>query len=249
MEEVFGLALAGVRGGPGELGLAVELHRVKEELEQTKDQLRQTQDDLKRRGENLVESASKLKVCEAELQGAREERDRARNDIEHSQLSKDEVLAKALQVNIAFRLSWLIQSIFRVHKNNKTMPCISDERPSGGEEEQGRSRACPNANRHAPDKQPTDGGHPAEDRAERAARAMANGHANSAGRARAQQAGPCATCFPGQHRSSGWRCRAGAQETHHRQLQKTFWNFLILQVLREIHWTTVTKCAIFPYPS
>ncbi|OXU24729.1 hypothetical protein TSAR_000090 [Trichomalopsis sarcophagae] len=97
VEEVFGLALAGVRGGPGELGLAVELHRVKEELEQTKDQLRQTQDELKRRGETLVESASKLKVCEAELQGAREERDRARNDIEHSQLSKDEVLAQALQ--------------------------------------------------------------------------------------------------------------------------------------------------------
>ncbi|XP_058808666.1 bicaudal D-related protein homolog isoform X2 [Phymastichus coffea] len=97
VEEVFGLALAGVRGGPGELGLAVELHRAKEELEQMKDQLRQTQDELKRKSENLVEVASKLKLCEAELNGAREERDRARDDIEHSQLSKDEVLAQALQ--------------------------------------------------------------------------------------------------------------------------------------------------------
>jgi coiled-coil domain-containing protein 64 len=98
VEEVFGLALAGVRGGPGELGLAVELHRSKEELEQTKDQLRHAQDELRRRGENLLETASKLKLCEAELQGAQEERDRARNDIEDSRLSKDEVLAQALQV-------------------------------------------------------------------------------------------------------------------------------------------------------
>ena len=102
---MFGLALAGVRGGPGELGLAVELHRAKEELEQTKEQLRQTQEELKRRGESLVEAASKLKLCEAELQGAQEERDRARNDIEHSQLSKDEVLAQALQVRARDRFT------------------------------------------------------------------------------------------------------------------------------------------------
>ncbi|XP_014211805.1 bicaudal D-related protein homolog [Copidosoma floridanum] len=97
VEEVFGLALANVRGGPGELGLAVELHRAKEELEQIKDQLRQTQEELKRRGETLLETTSKFKVCEAELDGAREERDRARHDIEHSQLSKDEVLAQAIK--------------------------------------------------------------------------------------------------------------------------------------------------------
>lgn len=99
---MFALALANVRGGPGELGLAVELHRAKEELEQTKDQLRQSQDELKRRGETLLETTSKLKICEAELQGAREERDRARHDIEHSQLSKDEVLAQAIKVRIFF---------------------------------------------------------------------------------------------------------------------------------------------------
>uniref|UniRef100_A0ABD2W3U7 Bicaudal D-related protein homolog n=1 Tax=Trichogramma kaykai TaxID=54128 RepID=A0ABD2W3U7_9HYME len=97
VEEVFGLALSGVRGGPSELGLAVELHRSKEELEQTKDQLRQTQDELKRRNESIVETATKLKLCEAELQGVQEERDRARNDIELSQLSKDQVLAQAIQ--------------------------------------------------------------------------------------------------------------------------------------------------------
>lgn len=97
VEEVYNLALSG-RGAPGELGLAVELHRVREELDHTKDQLKQTQDELKRRGETLLETTSKLSVCEAELRGVKEERDRARNDIEHSQLTKDEVLAQAYQV-------------------------------------------------------------------------------------------------------------------------------------------------------
>ena len=95
------MALAG-RGGPGELGLAVELHRSKEELEQTKDQLKQAQEESKRRGENLLETASKLKVCEAELKGVKEERDRARNDIEDSKLSKDEVLVQSLQASCIF---------------------------------------------------------------------------------------------------------------------------------------------------
>lgn len=97
VEEVYNLALSG-RGAPGELGLAVELHRVREELEQTKDQLKQTQEELKRRGEALLETTSKLSVCEAELRGVKEERDRARGDMEHSQLTKDEILAQAYQV-------------------------------------------------------------------------------------------------------------------------------------------------------
>ncbi|XP_026671449.1 bicaudal D-related protein homolog [Ceratina calcarata] len=97
VEEAFNLALSG-RGAPGELGLAVELHRVREELEQTKDQLKQTQDELKRRGEALLDMTSKLSVCEAELRGVKEERDRARDDMEHSQLTKDEVLAQAYKV-------------------------------------------------------------------------------------------------------------------------------------------------------
>ncbi|XP_046738262.1 bicaudal D-related protein homolog [Diprion similis] len=96
-EELFRLALAG-RGAPGELGLAVELHRVREELEHSRDQLKQTQDELRRRGESLLELTSKLSVCEAELRGVREERDRARGDIEDSALTKDEVLAQAYQV-------------------------------------------------------------------------------------------------------------------------------------------------------
>ncbi|XP_076641837.1 bicaudal D-related protein homolog [Halictus rubicundus] len=97
VEEVYNLALSG-RGAPGELGLAVELHRVREELEHTKDQQKQTQDELKRRGEALLEMTSKLSVAEAELRGVREERDRARGDMEHSQLTKDEVLAQAYSV-------------------------------------------------------------------------------------------------------------------------------------------------------
>ncbi|XP_076619625.1 BICD family-like cargo adapter 1 [Colletes latitarsis] len=97
VEEVYNLALSG-RGAPGELGLAVELHRVREELEHTKEQLKQTQDELKRRGEALLDTTSKLSVCEAELRGVREERDRARGDMEHSQLTKDEILAQAYKV-------------------------------------------------------------------------------------------------------------------------------------------------------
>ncbi|KZC12585.1 Bicaudal D-related protein like protein [Dufourea novaeangliae] len=97
VEEVYNLALSG-RGAPGELGLAVELHRVREELEHTKDQLKQTQDELKRRGETLLDMTSKLSVSEAELRGVKEERDRARGDMEHSQLTKDEVVAQAYKV-------------------------------------------------------------------------------------------------------------------------------------------------------
>ncbi|CAK9819337.1 Bicaudal D-related protein homolog [Anthophora plagiata] len=97
VEEVYNLALSG-RGAPGELGLAVELHRVREELEHTKDQLKQTQEELKRRGEALLDMTSKLSVSEAELRGVKEERDRARDDMEHSQLTKDEIVAQAYKV-------------------------------------------------------------------------------------------------------------------------------------------------------
>ncbi|XP_066589992.1 bicaudal D-related protein homolog [Prorops nasuta] len=97
VEEVYTLALSG-RGAPSELGLAVELHRVREELDHTKEQLKQSQEELKRRGETLLDTTSKLSVCEAELRGVREERDRARGDIESSELTKDEILSKAYQV-------------------------------------------------------------------------------------------------------------------------------------------------------
>ncbi|PBC34356.1 Coiled-coil domain-containing protein [Apis cerana cerana] len=97
VEEVYNLALSG-RGAPGELGLAVELHRVREELENVKDQHKQTQEELKRRGEALLDVTSKLSVSEAELRGVKEERDRARDDMEHSQLTKDEILTQAYKV-------------------------------------------------------------------------------------------------------------------------------------------------------
>ncbi|XP_076176676.1 bicaudal D-related protein homolog [Ptiloglossa arizonensis] len=97
VEEVYNLSLSG-RGAPGELGMAVELHRVREELEHTKEQYKQSQEELKRRGEVLLDTTSKLSVCEAELRGVREERDRARGDMEHSQLTKDEILAQAFSV-------------------------------------------------------------------------------------------------------------------------------------------------------
>ncbi|XP_018397838.1 PREDICTED: bicaudal D-related protein homolog [Cyphomyrmex costatus] len=97
VEEVYNLALSG-RGAPGELGLAVELHRVREELENSREQCRIQEEELKRRGDTILEFTSKLSVCETELRGAKEERDRARCDIEHSELTKDEIVAKAYKV-------------------------------------------------------------------------------------------------------------------------------------------------------
>lgn len=97
VEEVYTLALSG-RGAPGELGLAVELHRVREELENSREQCRIQEEELKRRGDAVLELTSKLSVCEAELRGVKEERDRARCDIEHSELTKDEIVAKAYKV-------------------------------------------------------------------------------------------------------------------------------------------------------
>ncbi|XP_029160890.1 bicaudal D-related protein homolog isoform X1 [Nylanderia fulva] len=97
VEEVYNLALSG-RGAPGELGLAVELHKVREELEHSREQCRIQEDELKRRGDTILELTSKLSVCEAELRGVKEERDRARGDIEHSELTKDEIVAKAYKV-------------------------------------------------------------------------------------------------------------------------------------------------------
>ncbi|XP_034941335.1 bicaudal D-related protein homolog [Chelonus insularis] len=97
VEEIYGLALSG-RGAPGELGLAVELHRVTEELDVVKQQLKQTQEELKRRGETLLETTSKLTICEAELRGVKEERDRARGDMKDTDLNRDQVLAQAYAV-------------------------------------------------------------------------------------------------------------------------------------------------------
>ncbi|XP_025986767.1 bicaudal D-related protein homolog [Solenopsis invicta] len=97
VEEVYNLALSG-RGAPGELGLAVELHRVREELENSREQYRIQEEELKRRGDTVLELTSKFSVCEAELRGVKEERDRARGDIEHSELTKDEIVAKAYKV-------------------------------------------------------------------------------------------------------------------------------------------------------
>jgi len=97
VEEVYNLALSG-RGAPGELGLAVELHRVREELEHSREQYKMQEEELKRRGDAVLELTSKLSVCEAELRGVKEERDRARCDIEHSELTKDEIVAKAYKV-------------------------------------------------------------------------------------------------------------------------------------------------------
>ncbi|KAL0115338.1 hypothetical protein PUN28_010698 [Cardiocondyla obscurior] len=97
VEEVYNLALSG-RGAPGELGLAVELHRVREELENSREQCKIQEEELKRRGDTVLDLTSKLSICETELRGVKEERDRARYDIEHSDLAKDDIVAKAYKV-------------------------------------------------------------------------------------------------------------------------------------------------------
>lgn len=71
---------------------------MREELENSREQCRIQEEELKRRGDAVLELTSKLSVCEAELRGVKEERDRARCDIEHSELTKDEIVAKAYKV-------------------------------------------------------------------------------------------------------------------------------------------------------
>lgn len=56
------------------------------------------QEELKRRADAFLDVTSKLSVSEAELRGVKEERDRARGDMEHSELTKDEIVAKAYKV-------------------------------------------------------------------------------------------------------------------------------------------------------
>lgn len=71
---------------------------MREELELSRDQCKQMQEELKRRADAFLEMTSKLSVCETELRGVKEERDRARGDMEHSELTKDEIVAKAYKV-------------------------------------------------------------------------------------------------------------------------------------------------------
>ncbi|GLH00473.1 Bicaudal D-related protein homolog [Gryllus bimaculatus] len=78
-----------------ELELEAELHRAREALERSERALEELQDQFKRAQEQVQDLQSKLTVCEAELSGTKEERDRARADMENSHLARDELLRKA----------------------------------------------------------------------------------------------------------------------------------------------------------
>lgn len=63
---------------------------------------------------------------------------------------------------------------------------IQDKGPGGCAQKQSRSRIGSHEDRHASDKQSTNGGNTAKNRIERTTRAMANGHADFVGRTLAQ---------------------------------------------------------------
>lgn len=78
-----------------DLELEAELHRTREALERTVHTMEEQQEQLKRTQEQVQGLESKLCVCEAELTGVKEERDRARADMDDSHLARDELLRKA----------------------------------------------------------------------------------------------------------------------------------------------------------
>ncbi|XP_014248118.1 bicaudal D-related protein homolog isoform X2 [Cimex lectularius] len=78
--------------------LEVELHRAQETLDKMSKEMEAKTEELKRRADTIMELTSKLSVREAELEGTREERDQARNDLKTGNCSKDELIRKAWEV-------------------------------------------------------------------------------------------------------------------------------------------------------
>ncbi|KAK7597792.1 hypothetical protein V9T40_010017 [Parthenolecanium corni] len=79
--------------------LEIDLHRARENIDRMTKDLEEKNEELKRRSETIMELTSRLSVCETELMGVREERDRARADIQDlDSLAKDEMIKKAWEV-------------------------------------------------------------------------------------------------------------------------------------------------------
>lgn len=79
--------------------LEIDLHRARESIDRMTKELEEKTEELKRRSETIMELTSRLSVCETELAGAREERDRARADMQDlDSLAKDEMIRKAWDV-------------------------------------------------------------------------------------------------------------------------------------------------------
>jgi len=78
--------------------LEIELHRAQEALDRMSKEMESKTEELKRRGEAIMELTSKLSVREAELDGAKEERDQARTDLKDCSASRDELVRRAWEV-------------------------------------------------------------------------------------------------------------------------------------------------------
>ncbi|KAI5704677.1 hypothetical protein M8J75_007825 [Diaphorina citri] len=79
--------------------MEIDLHRARETIDRMNKELEEKREEIKRKTETIMELTSKLSVRESELAGAREERDRARNDLSDlGGLARDEMVRKAWEV-------------------------------------------------------------------------------------------------------------------------------------------------------
>ncbi|KAL1458312.1 hypothetical protein WDU94_008473 [Cyamophila willieti] len=76
--------------------MEIDLHRARETIDRMNKELEEKREEIKRKTETIMELTSKLSVRESELAGAREERDRARADLQDlGGLARDEMVRKA----------------------------------------------------------------------------------------------------------------------------------------------------------
>merc|ERR1712001_899 len=78
--------------------LEAELHKQSENCEKMSLSLKQGEVDLKRKDEEIIQQKNKLSLIELELQAVKEERDQLKQDIEDSDLNKDQLVRKAWEV-------------------------------------------------------------------------------------------------------------------------------------------------------
>uniref|UniRef100_A0A8D9EH15 Bicaudal D-related protein homolog n=1 Tax=Cacopsylla melanoneura TaxID=428564 RepID=A0A8D9EH15_9HEMI len=76
--------------------MEIDLHRARETIDRMNKEIEEKREEIKRKTETIMELTSKLSVRESELAGAREERDRARADLQDlGGLARDEMVRKA----------------------------------------------------------------------------------------------------------------------------------------------------------
>jgi coiled-coil domain-containing protein 64 len=80
------------------LHLEAELHKQSENCEKLSLTIKQGEVDLKKKDEEIVQQKNKASLLELELTAVKEERDQLKQDIEDSDLSKDQLVRKAWEV-------------------------------------------------------------------------------------------------------------------------------------------------------